>query len=242
LPNSFFHFKQFSIKAQSKGLKVTTDACLLGSLARKSDPASILDIGTGTGVVALMLAQAYPAAKITALEIQTEIFHQALENIQASPFAKQINVINTDFLKTDLSKFDLIVCNPPYFSEHLRGADSEKTIAMHNTTLPHAEMFEKVYQCMHDNTLFFVIIPHEQMESRLQMAQKTGLHLTQSTLINKRENKAYRWIACFSKLKTETIYNQLLLQTEDGNKSIEFSDLMKDYYLDDTSQYKTLKK
>lgn len=116
-----FRFKQFTIAHQSEGLKVNTDGCLMGALANYQLPKNCLDIGTGTGVIALMLAQKFPEALVTAIELNPLAFQQAQLNIEASKFNSQINLIEQDIKEFSSSPFDLIVCNPPYFKNHLKG-------------------------------------------------------------------------------------------------------------------------
>ena len=118
--NSFFHFQQFSIFSQDKGLKVNSDACILGAIAEFDNPIHCLDIGTGTGVIALLLAQRYPNTQLTAIEIEKSVYEQATDNIQKSVFNNRIVTLNADALEYPFAhKFDLIVCNPPYFKNHL---------------------------------------------------------------------------------------------------------------------------
>lgn len=241
LSNSFFHFKQFSIQSQTKGLKVTTDACLLGRMAVHTQARHILDIGTGTGVVALMLAQANPEATITAIEIQNSVYEEAILNVQSSPFAHRIQLIHNDFLKVEPVTYDLIVCNPPYFSEHLSGKNPEKNVAMHNTTLNHEQLFAQVRLCMHEASKFYLILPSEISASRIEMAKGMGMYATSITEIEKKKDIPYRRIICFS-LKDEPLSrSKLILQTDEGRQTDKFKELMQDYYLEDSSQYKKVK-
>lgn len=242
LPNPFFHFKQFSILYQDKGLRVTTDSCLLGAICAKHappEPKTILDIGTGTGVIALMLAQRFRDARVQAVEMQEDIAKQAHLNFEASPFAEQLMLLHTDFLKLTPSPFDLIVCNPPYFINHLSGNNDQKNTAMHNTTLDHKALMEHAGKFMHKSSRFSLVLPHDLMPSRLQMAEETGLHLIYRCDISNRPGQPYRTVAILSKTPGELKSETLEIQDNNGNKSMEFKALMEDYYLDDSSRYKT---
>lgn len=245
LPNPFFHFKQFSILYQDKGLRVTTDSCLLGAITVKhslKDAGTILDIGTGTGVVALMLAQHFRDAEIHAVEIQEEIARQAHLNFEASPFASQLHLLQTDFLELAPYPCDLIVCNPPYYTQHLSGRQEQKNLAVHNSTLEHQALIEHAQRFMHEHSLFSLVLPFDLMPSRLQMAEASGLYPVYQCEVFNTPGKPYRTITLFGKTRTEFRQDSLTLQDNKGEKSPEFIALMQDYYLDDSSQYKDLKK
>lgn len=135
MTNNYFNFKQFKISQEKAAFRVGTDGVLLGAYADVRGANRILDVGTGTGLIALMLAQRSDA-EIAAIEPDHESFLQSCENINNSRWADRINVIETTLQEfEDAKKFDLIVTNPPYFSDSIRNPDSRKAIARHNDTL-----------------------------------------------------------------------------------------------------------
>ncbi|MFT5773225.1 MAG: tRNA1Val (adenine37-N6)-methyltransferase, partial [Algoriphagus sp.] len=120
--NSWFQFQQFRINQDRCAMKISTDAVLLGALAEADEPKHILDIGTGTGVIALMLAQRFSEAKIVAVELDEQAAMQAGENFEHSRFSEQLSISHAAIQDFSVSnKFDLIVSNPPYFTAHLKG-------------------------------------------------------------------------------------------------------------------------
>lgn len=239
MPNPFFHFKSFSILSQDKGLRVTTDACLLGAIARADSKGKILDIGTGTGVVALLMAQRYPDCQIDAIEIEPVVALQALYNIQNSPFKDRVHLIQADFLQYDSGhQYACIVSNPPYFKDHLEKAQSEKNTAIHASQLRHPAMIEKVAAHLQTDGCFYCILPPFQMQTLIGLAETVGLRPESITRIFNKPEKHYRDIVCFSTKAIDTQYHQLLLHDESGKKTDEFHRLMDDFYLEDTSIYK----
>lgn len=244
MSNSFFHFKQFSILSQEKGLKVNTDACLLGAIASHTNPQFCLDIGTGTGVIAMFLAQRFPNCKVKAIEIEEAVKEQAELNINSSKFKDRIKVVHADFLKWEAnSKFDLIVCNPPYFSNHLKKGESEKNTAIHNQTLDFPSLIEHLKTMMHHESNFFLILPSIEMKSFVDIAISKKLYPKDIISIFNLPGKHFRSVACFSlKENDEMRKHELNLKESDGSNSDEFSRLMQDFYLEDTQKFRTSRK
>jgi tRNA1Val (adenine37-N6)-methyltransferase len=177
MPNNYFNFKQFSVCQEKSAFKVGTDGVLLGAIADISKSESILDIGTGTGLISLMLAQRSPSL-ITAIEPDNESYFQALENIKSSPWAERIKVNNTDLQNffTETLKFDLIVSNPPYFSDSLKNPDPRKSAARHNNSLPTYELLKGVVRLMKDSGKFQVIMPYIEGNIFIAEANNYGLY------------------------------------------------------------------
>src|SRR5690606_40255750 len=127
-----FRFKRFDVDQEGCAMKINTDGVLLGATATINRPARILDIGTGTGVIALMLAQRYPSARITAIEIDPEAANTADKNFKASPFSANLNcqAVGLQHFETR-QQFDLIVSNPPYFLHSLTSKDDRNRLARH---------------------------------------------------------------------------------------------------------------
>lgn len=244
MSNPFFHFKQFSILYQDKGLKVTTDACLLGAIAgTDNDSLRILDIGTGTGVIALMLAQRFQKAEVTAIEIFETIAQNARKNFESSPFSSRLKLIHTDFLKHDFEdQFELIVCNPPYFKNHLQKQKSdniEKNQAIHNLTLEEVDLCQKVASILSDSGIFWVIYPSELMNGFISASEVAGLNLQVRIAVYNEPEKPYREIIGLKKTYCGSIKTSSLNIRENGHYSDEYRQLMSEFYLEDTEKYKS---
>ena len=142
MSNPYFQFKQFTVWHDKCAMKVGTDGVLLGAWASVQNAHKILDVGTGTGLVALMLAQrSLPDADIIALEIDGAAAGQARENVTRSPWKERVEVVQTDFRDYQSSdKFDVIVSNPPYFVDSLECPDQQRNAARHNGSLTYEEL------------------------------------------------------------------------------------------------------
>src|ERR1700745_3451644 len=144
MPGESFVFKKFTIFQRDSAHKVGTDAVLLGAWAQVEKARSILDIGTGTGIIALMMAQK-STAHIEAIDIEQSSYKQACENVKHSSWQERINVTQTslqDYVKANDKKFDVIITNPPYFVDSYKAPDEERSHARHNDTLPFVDLIE----------------------------------------------------------------------------------------------------
>ena len=169
MANGYFQFKQFTVRQQHCAMKVGTDGTLLGAWAQASlDTCRVLDVGTGTGLIALMMAQRYPEALVIAIDIDEKAVFQAQENVSASPFADRIKVLEADVQTFENSeKFDSIVCNPPFFEDSLVCPDPQRTEARHTVSLGYRQLMEAAFRLLKDDGLFSVIIPAD-CRSRLE--------------------------------------------------------------------------
>ena len=169
MANGYFQFKQFTVHQQHCAMKVGTDGTLLGAWAQASAGlCRVLDVGTGTGLIALMMAQRYPEARAIAIDIDEKAVFQAQENVSASPFADRIKVIEADVQTfEDSEKFDSIVCNPPFFEDSLVCPDPQRTEARHTVSLGYRQLMASAFRLLKDNGRFSVIIPAD-CRSRLE--------------------------------------------------------------------------
>jgi tRNA1Val (adenine37-N6)-methyltransferase len=173
-----FRFKQFTIRQDRTAMKVCTDACVLGAYANVADgtPARILDIGTGTGLLALMAAQRNPFATVDAIEIDEAASNQAIENVAASPFENRVRVIRgrvQDF--TSPLPYDRILTNPPFYTNHLRSPDAAVNRALHTDALPFQELVEAVRQLLGPDGQWWVLLPPYQTIELIELATAIGL-------------------------------------------------------------------
>jgi tRNA1Val (adenine37-N6)-methyltransferase len=172
MAGSYFTFKQFTINQENSAFKVGTDGVLLGAYADVADVKRILDIGTGTGLIALMLAQRCGAG-IVAIEPDHDSFIQSCENINNSPWKERIRVIESTLQEfQDESKFDLIVTNPPYFSDSVRNPDQRKSSARHNDTMNSTDILNSISRLREENGCLQLIMPYA--EGNLFIAEAAG--------------------------------------------------------------------
>lgn len=192
MANDYFQFKQFIVHQQHCAMKVGTDGTLLGAWALATEGACrILDIGTGTGLIALMMAQRYPQALVTAIDIDEEAVRQAKENVSASPFSDRIGVFKADVLMfEETGKYDSIVCNPPYFEDSLTCPDSQRTEARHTVSLGYRQLMEAVFRLLKDDGRFSVIIPSDCRERLESEAYLKGFFISRVCNIQTTPNKA----------------------------------------------------
>ncbi|GAB3231926.1 methyltransferase [Algoriphagus aestuariicola] len=231
--NSLFQFQQFRIHQDRCAMKLSTDAILLGSLAKAENPTKILDIGTGTGVIALMLAQRFPDAQVTAVEIDPDAAEQAAENFSGSAFAGRLSLIQArvqDFATKD--KFDLIVSNPPYFADHLKSPDSKRNRALHTDELSFEELVVKVSSLLSREGKFWAILPPRQMRDLQILAENSGLRLGQRTQVRDTPDKLfYREICSFSQHEEDCTEEIITLKNADRSYSTYYSSLLSGFLL-----------
>jgi tRNA1Val (adenine37-N6)-methyltransferase len=231
--NSWFQFQQFRINQDRCAMKISTDAILLGSLVKAQMPSGILDIGTGTGVIALMLAQRFPGSNVTAIEVDQDAAAQAAENFQENPFTSSMKLWQgriQDFLSTE--KFDLIVSNPPFFPDHLKSLDSKRNRALHTDELSFAELIENAVRLMAERGTFWVILPPRQMQDLELLAEQSGLHLNQKIKVRDNIQKpVYREIAAFSFSNDSKTEGELTLKDENFSYTPEYASLLSGFLL-----------
>lgn len=232
MSNNYFRFKQFVIHQDRCAMKVGTDGVLLGAYTPVAGVNSILDIGTGTGVVALMLAQR-SSAYITAIEIDHDAVLQASDNVNESPWKDRINVVHADFLNYSVTeKFDCIVTNPPFFQNDLKCPEYKRNIARHADTLSFESLLKGVYCLLHPNGKFVIILPYLMTSDFIVKAASYGLYLSDRLDVCPRENMPpKRSILVFVLFKTTGMVDTIVVEKANRIYSDRFIDLMREYYL-----------
>lgn len=234
MANSYFIFKQFTINQDKCPFKVGTDGVLLGACADITEKKRILDIGTGTGLIALMIAQRCDA-EIFAIEPHRNSYLQAMQNVADSKFADRIRVENftlQDFT-TDKIKFDLIVTNPPYFIDSLKNPDPAKSNARHNDSLTHEDILKGAERLLDDGGAFQLILPYDEGNIFIAEAQEYGYFCNSILKIRPMPSiEIRRLILGFSRRRTKP--SESFLTIEKGKRheyTGEYISLTKDFYL-----------
>ncbi len=231
-----FIFKQFTIRQDKCAMKVGTDAVLLGAWIKTKNAESILDIGTGTGVIAIMLAQKSFAA-IDALDIEVNAYLQAKENAEQCNWNSRITVYHSsvqDFLKLTPRKYDLIVSNPPYFIDSSKSAEEVRTHARHNDLLSFQELIDSVVGLLNKKGRFCVILPNKEAALLRKMAEAKGLTLSKLLRVRTKENQdtEKRHIMQFE-FNPEEFSEETIVIEKDGRHEYteEYKELTKEYYI-----------
>lgn len=231
--NKLFHFKQFSVRHDRSGMKVGTDGVLLGAWTSLNHAKHILDIGTGTGVIALILAQRAKQATIDAVEIEKEAFEDATENITSSPWADRIRVHHCpiqDFNST--TQFDLIVSNPPYFQNSFKPPDTKRGIARHTQQLTFTELLIITKKFLAPSGKLSIILPYAEGLEFITLASKFGFYCSRKWSFRTRTEKPVeRWLLEFSGIKVVPEEGQILLYKVGEEWSEEYKKLTSDFYL-----------
>ncbi|MBK6985587.1 MAG: methyltransferase [Bacteroidetes bacterium] len=217
-------------------MKVGTDAVLLGAWVLPNGSKHILDIGTGTGVIALMLAQK-TQAHIDAIDIDEEAFLQAKQNALDSKFSSQITVTQTSlqhYSKESTQKYNLIVTNPPYFEQSLKSSDEQRSHARHADVLPFEELLDGVLKLLDEKGKFCLILPTLEAIKFRALAEKRGLHLSKLLRVKSRIDKDTdkRHLMQFEVKPTEFSEKTIAIELEERHQyTDDYKDLTKDYYI-----------
>lgn len=230
-----FSFKEFTVFHDKCAMKVGTDGVLLGAWADVENATNMLDIGTGSGLIALMLAQRSKAI-ITAIDIDKNAVIQAKINVENSPWNERIHIISDDlstFCKTTKQQFDLIVSNPPFFKNSLEAPELARTIARHATTDFHNEIIISAKKLLTDNGKLCLILPINEGNECIRFAQSSGLFCSKKMLVYPKPNSvAKRMLIEFSKQETVCYESEITIESAVRHcYTDEFNALVKDFYL-----------
>lgn len=219
-------------------MKVTTDACLFGALVAEKIRKStfkintVLDIGTGTGLLSLMLAQK-TNAKIDAVEIDQAAAEQARQNFLSSSWKERLTVLQGDVLEfVPSEQYDLVISNPPFYESDLRSPDKRKNSAKHDDTLTMAELITFAEKQLSDEGWLALLIPFHRTGEVIELAAESGLYpISITTAFQTPRHQAFRSILIFSRNKRPVKETDLLIKDETGDYSERFKELLGDYYL-----------
>ena len=234
MSNPYFQFKHFIIHQEGAPLKVTTDACLFGAIIECKNPKSILDIGTGTGLLALMLAQKYDAC-ILGIEVDEHTAHLAERNFLESKWNEKMKVLHQNvhsWSEHADSKFDLIVCNPPFFSSSMKNEDERKSLARHNDSLSHENLSNIISKHLSENGKAFIMLPPNEMTSFETICSTKKLFSERKFVISSTEEKTpHLSIKSFSFHPEKYQEEKIFIHEKDGNYSDRFMELLSPYYM-----------
>lgn len=225
-----FVFKQFSINQSKDVFRVGTDGVLLGVLSSISNAKNVLEVGTGTGLISLMLAQRNPNAKILALDINPIAVELSSKNFSESIFNERLKAIHQDFSKfSSQDKFDLIISNPPYFET----SDSEKDkLARQTIALNFSQLIEKSAEIIDERGIFSVIIPFDSGEKFIQLAEKSQFHLIRKVIVfGIKDSTPKRLILEFSKEKSDYKEEDFVIEKSPRQYSDLYLELTKEFHV-----------
>lgn len=234
MSNDYFQFKQFTVRHDRCAFRVGTDGVLLGALADIRGRSRILDVGTGSGLVALMLAQRSDA-EIVAIEPHRDSFLQACANTAQCPWADRIKVVNSSLqdFNPDGTLFDLIVSNPPFFIASLKNPDPAKSVSRHNDTLTHQDILEGTTRLLTEDGLLQVIMPVAEGKIFVEKAEGHGLYCKGITHISTTPfSGPKRLVLGFGRQKNAVTESNLTIETGKRHEyTPEFVELIKEFYL-----------
>lgn len=232
MSNDIFRFKQFSVRHDRCAMKVGTDGVLLGAWG-SVEGKRILDIGTGTGLIALMAAQRNPEADVLGIDIDESAVAQARENVAESPFNRRIECILKDVLTFESeAPFDAILCNPPFFTEDTLPDNRSRALARNNKCLPFPQLIKKVAVLLAENGTFSLIIPSGLAQEIVGLCMENGLHLVRRCQVHTTARKPpRRTLLEFSRQNRSCEMQTLCLVADDGTRSQQYQELTKDFYL-----------
>jgi|SRR5690554_5561433 len=234
--NKPFQFKQFTIEQDRCAMQIGTDGVLLGAwVSIENNPFSILDIGAGTGVIALQLAQRSDAEMIDALEVDDNAYEQCVDNFENSPWGDRLFCYHAslgEFIEEIEDKYDLIVSNPPFYSEDYKTSDESRDLARFNDSLPFDELIFSASQLLSEEGIFAVVIPRKEEEGFLKMAEQENLFAKRICRVKGNEtSQEKRSLIAFSFEKSTPKIENLTIETSRHKYTEEYISLVNEFYL-----------
>jgi tRNA1Val (adenine37-N6)-methyltransferase len=237
MPNTWFRFKQFTIQQEYAAMKVGTDGVLLGAWASVPGPGSrVLDVGTGTGLIALMIAQRAKDVWVDALEIDPSSAEQAKENFQNSPWMDRLNCMDAsfqDYASQCNDQYEQIICNPPFFSASSKTQSKEKNLARHDDSLSLSDLFRGCVSLMKESTTISLILPVHREAQAFDLISEHQMHCKRLTRVMPAPGKAIiRVLLEFSFAPGKCIEENLTIETETRHMYTEkYKSLVDAFYL-----------
>ncbi|MEL6923746.1 MAG: methyltransferase [Bacteroidota bacterium] len=231
-----FQFKQFAVEQDQCAMKVGTDGVLLGAWANAAGADRILDVGTGTGVIAIMMAQRNPEAMVHGVEIEAQACEQAAGNMQRSPFAERLEAIESsiqDYAKTCRVEYDLIVSNPPFFSGGTFSANQNRNDVRHTVKLPNGDLLQAARRLLSKDGKLAVILPYIEGLRFQELATRYHLYCTKMTEVLPTKSKPVERLLLQFEQEANTMKSDSLVIQAGGRNEFteEYIALTKDFYL-----------
>lgn len=231
-----FNFKQFKVKQDRCAMKIGTDSVLLSTWTNiKNNPFSVLDIGAGTGVISLILAQRSNAQLIDAIEIEDNAYEQCVDNFEQSPWSDRLFCYHAslkDFVNEIEDMYDLIICNPPFYSENYKTESKQRDLARFQDAMPFNHLLESASKLLATNGVFSVVIPFKEEDHFIALASKYDLK--PSRILHVKGNptsEIKRSCIEFTFNKNEVIIETLIIENKRHEYTQNYIDLAKDFYL-----------
>jgi tRNA1Val (adenine37-N6)-methyltransferase len=217
-------------------MKVGTDGILLGAWCPiDNNPYSVLDIGAGTGILSLMLAQRSNAFQIDAIEIDENAYEQCVENFESSPWGDRLFCFHAgldEFMEEPEEDYDIIISNPPFYTEDYKTENEQRDLARFSDALPFEDLVEAAHLLLSENGIFAVIIPFKEEEKFITLAKDFELHPFKITRVKGTPStEIKRSLLAFSKTQKQTLVDELIIETARHQYTEEYIDLTKDFYL-----------
>ncbi len=234
--SSLFKFKQFTVQQDQCAMKIGTDGVLLGAwVSLKNNPDSILDIGAGTGILSLQLAQRSFSEIIDAIEIDENAFEQCVSNFETSPWGDRLFCYHAsaqEFATEVKEEYDLIISNPPFYSDNYKSDNKARNTARFTDTLPFRDLVIVAFQFLSEKGIFALILPRKEEENFISIASEAGLFPKRICRVKgTATSEVKRSLLEFSFQKTEINYEELTIEISRHNYTKEYQDLLKDFYL-----------
>ena len=231
-----FTFKQFTVNQERCAMKIGTDGVLLGAWAPLiNNPNAILDIGAGTGILSLMLAQRSTAEQIDAIEIDEDAYEQCVENFETSPWGDRLFCFHAgldEFVDDPEDKYDLIISNPPFYAEDFKTDDSQRDRARFQDAMPFEELIEAAALLLSDNGIFSVIIPFKEEAKFVSMCKELDLFPLQITRVKGTPTSDIkRSLLAFTRIEQTPLIDELTIEISRHQYTPEYIALTKDFYL-----------
>lgn len=231
-----FNFKQFHVNQDRCAMKIGTDGVLLGAWTPLiNNPYNVLDIGAGTGILSLMLAQRSNAEQIDAIEIDEDAYEQCVENFEASPWSDKLFCFHAgldEFVDEPEDEYDLIISNPPFYTDDYKSDNTSRDLARFEDALPFEELIEAAALLLSDNGIFSVIIPFKEEERFVAMCQELDLFPLKITRVKGTPtSEIKRSLLAFCRMEQTPLIDELVIEISRHNYTSEYIELTKEFYL-----------
>ena len=232
-----FKFKQFAVNQDRCAMKIGTDAVLLGAWCPiENNPKSILDIGAGTGILALMLAQRTNAVQIDALEIDEEAYEQCVENFEGSPWADKLFCYHAgldEFVDDPEDEYDLIISNPPFYSEDFKTSDEQRDLARFQDAMPFEDLIEAADLLLSENGTFAVVIPYKEEDRFIELCAEYELYPVKATRVKgSHKTPIVRSLLAFKRFELSVLTaDELVVEINRHEYTDDYINLTQDFYL-----------